>query len=121
MYNIRNSWNKGMDSALQGVSQGNVNIGIFQETKVTGEILEWESSRYQVTAVEAPSPHHGGIAVFHQKAENFFFEAPCIHVRNIASSQMVMGQQGWHDSGCYITPNDELTIEDVVAAINRWT
>ena len=33
-YNIRNGRNRGLESALMGVSQANVDLGIFQETKV---------------------------------------------------------------------------------------
>ena len=35
MYNIRNGQNGGIESALQGMLQENVDLGVFQETDVT--------------------------------------------------------------------------------------
>ena len=37
-YNIRNGPNRGLESALMGIYQANMDLGIFQETKVTGGI-----------------------------------------------------------------------------------
>ena len=34
-YNIRNGRDRGLDSALRGMSQANMELGIFQETKIT--------------------------------------------------------------------------------------
>ena len=41
-YNIRNGRNGGMDSALRGMSQANMDLGIFQETKYTDGIYTRE-------------------------------------------------------------------------------
>ena len=35
-YNIRNGRNGGLKSALRGMGQANVDVGVFQETKLTG-------------------------------------------------------------------------------------
>ena len=43
-YNIRNGRNGGMDSALRGMSQANMDLGIFQETKYTDGIYTRESA-----------------------------------------------------------------------------
>ena len=43
-YNIRNGRNGGLESALQGMSQANMDLGIFQETKCTDEIYTCESA-----------------------------------------------------------------------------
>ena len=37
-YNIRNGRNRGLESALRGMSQANMDLGIFQETKCTDGI-----------------------------------------------------------------------------------
>ena len=34
-YNIRNGWNGRLESAFRGMTQVNVNVGVFQETKLT--------------------------------------------------------------------------------------
>ena len=38
VYNIRNGRNKGLESALRGMSQANMDLGILQETKCTDGI-----------------------------------------------------------------------------------
>ena len=38
IYNIRNSLNRVLNLALRGVSQANMDLGIFQETKITDGI-----------------------------------------------------------------------------------
>ena len=54
-YNIRNGRNGGLESALQGMSQANMDLGIFQETKCTDGIYTRESAGYRVVATDAPS------------------------------------------------------------------
>ena len=54
-YNIRNGRNGGLELALQGLSQANMDLGIFQETKCTDGIYTCESARYCVVATDAPS------------------------------------------------------------------
>ena len=53
--NIRNVRNGGLESALRGMSQANMDLGIFQETKVTDGIYTRESAWYIVVATDAPS------------------------------------------------------------------
>ena len=43
-YNIRNGRNRGLESALRGMSQDNMDLGIFQETKVTDGIYTRRSA-----------------------------------------------------------------------------
>ena len=64
-YNIKNGRNEGLESALRGVSQSNIGLRVFQETKVTEGIYMWEYSRYMVVESEAPSTHSRGIAMFY--------------------------------------------------------
>ena len=54
--------------------QENVNLGVFQETKVTGEVLARESSRYWVMTTEVPSPPRMCIAAFYYEAGRFYLE-----------------------------------------------
>ena len=116
-YNIRNGRKGGLESALRGMSQANVDLGIFQEKKVTTGIYTRESSGYRVVALEAPSAYIGGVALFYCAAEHFFVKALQIHVANVASFQLVSGGQRWYIVGCYLAPDNPLTIEDVVAFI----
>ena len=63
-YDIRNGRNGGLESALKGVSQANMDLGIFQETKVTDGIYTRGLAGYSVVATDAPTQHYGGVAVF---------------------------------------------------------
>ena len=53
-YNIRNGRNGGLEAALQGMSQANMDLGIFQETKLTDGIYTRGSAGYSVVATGAP-------------------------------------------------------------------
>ena len=64
-YNIRNGCNDGLEAALQGMSQANMYLGIFQETKLTDGIYTRGSDGYSVVATDAPSQYRGGVAIFH--------------------------------------------------------
>ena len=54
-YNIRNGRNGGLESTLRGVSQANMDLGIFQETKITNDIFTCGSAEYSVVALDKPS------------------------------------------------------------------
>ena len=43
-YNIRNGRNGGLESALRGMAQANIDLGVFQETKCTDGIYTHESA-----------------------------------------------------------------------------
>ena len=70
-YNIRNGRNEGLEAALRGVSQTNMNLGILQETKLTDGIYTRGSAGYSVVATDAPSQHCGGVAIFHWPEPHF--------------------------------------------------
>ena len=54
-YNIRNGRNGGLELTFRGVSQANMDMGIFQETKVTDSMCTHGSDGYSVVATDAPS------------------------------------------------------------------
>ena len=58
-YNIRNGRNRGLDSALRGISQANMDLGIFQDTKCTEGIYTRKSAGYRVVATDATIRHRG--------------------------------------------------------------
>ena len=74
-YNIRNGRNGGLESALRGMSQANMDLGIFQETKCTDGIYTCESAGYCVFATDAPSQHRGGVTLFYRPSPLFEVEA----------------------------------------------
>ena len=56
--------NRGLESALRGMAQAKIDLGVFQETKCTDVIYTHESARYRVIATDTPSRHRGGVAIF---------------------------------------------------------
>ena len=74
-YNIRNRRNGVLESALRGMSQANMDLGIFQETKLTDGIYIRGSAGYSVVATDTPSRHRSGVAIFHRPAPHLVVEA----------------------------------------------
>ena len=116
-YNIQNGQNGGLESALQGMSQENLDLGIFQETKLTGGVYTHRSSGYSVVATDAPSRQRGGVAVFYQLSPRYAVEAIKQFGQNVVGFQLVMGEQQWYIIVCDLAPDNTLTIESVVTAL----
>ena len=57
------------------MSQANMDLRIFQETKLTDGIYTRRSAGYSVVATDTPSQHRGGVTIFHQPAPRFEVEA----------------------------------------------
>ena len=70
-YDIWNGRNGGMELTLRGMYQANMDLDIFQETKVTDGIYTCGSAGYSVVATDAPIRHCGGVAVFYRTAPHF--------------------------------------------------
>ena len=93
-YNIRNVHNGGLESALRGVSQAKMDLGIFQETKVTDGIYTSGSAGCSVVATDAPSRNRGRVAVFHRPAPHFVVEAVQHFGPNVVGFHLAMGGGG---------------------------
>ena len=52
-----------------------MDLGIFQETKVTDGIYTCGSDGYSVVTTDVPRRHRGGVAVFYYTALHFAVEA----------------------------------------------
>ena len=63
-YNIRNGRNGGLEAALRGMSQDNMDLRILQETKLANGVYTHGSAGYSVIATDAPSRHRSGVAIF---------------------------------------------------------
>ena len=57
------------------MSQANMDLGIFQETKCKYGIYTRESDGYCVVATDAPSQHRGRVALFYRPSPLFEVEA----------------------------------------------
>ena len=118
-YNISNGRNGVLESALQGISQANMDLGIFQETKLTDGIYTCGSAGYSIVATDAPSRHRGGVAIFHRPAPHFAVEEVQQFRPNVIGFQLAPGARRWYIVGCYLAPNDSLTIERFVEALRE--
>ena len=94
-YNIRNGWNRALESALLIISMANMGLGVFQYTKVTKCIYTRESSEFRVVETEIPSVHSSGVAVFYRAAEHFSMEALHTYRANIVRFQLESGGRRW--------------------------
>ena len=94
-YNIRNGRNGGLEAALRGMSQANMDLGIFHEMKLTDGIYTHGSAGYSVVAMDAPSRHSGGGEIFHRTAPHFAVEAVQQFGPNVIGFQLATGAQQW--------------------------
>ena len=118
-YYVRKGRNGGLESALGGIYQANMDLGIFQETKVTDRISTCGSAGYSVVLTDAPIRHRSGVVVFHRTVPHFTVEAVQKFGPNVVGFQLATGERRWYIVGCYLAPDDTWTIESVVAALKE--
>ena len=99
------------------MDQANIDLGFFQETKCTDGIYTCESAGYRVVAIDAPSQHRSGVALFYRPSSLFVVEAIRYYGPNLLSFEVATGGRRWYIIGCYIAPDDARTIERVVTAL----
>ena len=104
---------------MRGMSQANMDLGIFQEKKVTDRIYTHGSDGYIVVATDALSRHCGRVAVFHRPAQHFTVEAVQQLGPNIVGFQLAKGERRWYIVECYLSPENNSMIESVVAALKE--
>ena len=92
-YSIRNGRKGGLESALRGMSQANMDLGILQETKITNGVYTRGSAGYKVIATDAPSQHRGGVALFYRLTPRFAVEAVEKCGPNVMVWQVVTGEK----------------------------
>ena len=97
-----------MESALRGMSQANMDLGILQEKKLTDGIYTRRSVGYSVVAMDVAIQHHGGVAIFHRPAPQFAVEAVQKFGLNVIGFQLATGAQRYYIVGCYLRPRQHL-------------
>ena len=105
--------------ALRGVSQANMVLGIFQETKLTDGVYTRGSAGYSVIATDAPIRHRGGVALFSLSEPHFVVEAVEKFGPNVLGLQLATGARRWYIVGVCIAPEDTETMERVVEEIQK--
>ena len=118
-YNIRNGRKGGLEAALRGMSQANMDLGILQETTLIDGVYTRGSAGYKVITTDAPSRHRGGVTLFYRPTPHFVVEAVERCRPNVMVFQVATGERRWHIVGAYVAPEDEVTMETVIAAIGQ--
>ena len=95
-YNIWNGRNGGLESALRGMYQANMDLRIFQETKLTDGIYTRGSDEYSAVTTYTPSRHRGRVLVFHRPPPRFVVEAVQQKGPNVVSFQLETGERQWY-------------------------
>ena len=83
--------NGGLESALRGMAQANIDLGVFQETKCTDGIYTCKLAGYRVVATEAPSRHRGGAELFYKPSAQFAVEEVREYGPNVISFEVASG------------------------------
>ena len=118
-YKIRNGRNGGLALDLRGVSQVNIDLRIFQDTKLTNGIYTCGSVGYSIVATDTPSRHCSGVSFFYRLSPHFAVEAIQKFGPDTVGSHMTAGERQWCIIGCYLIPDNTLTIYIFVAALNE--
>ena len=95
-------------------------LGIFQETKVTDGIYTCRLAGYSVNATDALRRHCSGVALFHHPALHFVVEAVHKFGPDVVGFQLATGERRWYIVGCYLSPYDTLTINSAIAALKKY-
>ena len=103
-YNIRNCRNGGLEAAIRGMEQANMDLGVLQETKITDGVYTRTSAGYRVVATDAPRRHRGGIALFYRDGACFAIEEVRPYGPKVISFEVVTGRRRWYIIGCYLAP-----------------
>ena len=96
-----------------------MDLGIFQETKLTDGIYTRGLGGFSVFATDAPSLHRGGVAIFFRPAPHFAVEAVQQFGPNFIGLQLATGARRWYIVGCYLAPDDISMIERVVEVLRE--
>ena len=67
-----------------------MDLGVFQETKLTKCIYTRESSGFKVVVTETPIAHSGSVAIFYRTTNHLSVEAFQVHGANIVRRQAVV-------------------------------
>ena len=103
--------------ALRALHQGNIDIGVLQELKLTQGIHTWNGSGYDVWATEAEIHHRGGIAVAWRAKAGWQVEGFANYGPNMVSVWVTMGQQRWYVVGAYVNTKYDPTVAQVEQAL----
>ena len=82
-----------MDKIFAGVSQANVDVGVFHEIKLTEVIYMRIWAGYRVVATPKPSQKQGGVAIVYQDSPVITFKEIHQFGANVIMLQLEMGKR----------------------------
>jgi hypothetical protein len=94
-------------------------LEILMETKVTDGIRTQNLSGYSVVALNAPSAHQGGIALFWRPNKSYVVKDWRIGGPNMLTLVLVTGSYQFFAVGCYIPPNNLSMLTTIKQAWNE--
>ena len=92
-YNTCNGIKWGLYSALRGISQANMYLGIFQETKLTDGVYPHGSAGYSVASIDVPSRHRGRVTFFYRLSPRSEVEAVHQFGPNVVGFLLATGEK----------------------------
>ena len=110
--------------ALRWMAQGNLELGVLQDKKLTYGVYTRELAGYSVVSMVAPNRHCGGVAVFYGVLPQFSVMALQQFRIIIVRFHMMTRERQWYIVGCYLYPDDASNSECVLAAVRkrpRWS
>ena len=87
-----------------------MDVGVFQETKVTEGMYMRLSEGCMVVLMPEPIQHQGGIVIFYRDSLVFAVKEIRQFGANFITCQMATGERCWYIVGCYLDPGDGITI-----------
>ena len=118
-YSIFNRRNGRIKYKSKGMDQDNLDLGLFQDIKVTDRIHTRMSAGYQVLADDATIQHHVGMNILYREMPHFQVKAFRLHGKNLPIFQLVSGSRIWFIVGCYLSLEDTLTTDHIVVNIDH--
>ena len=106
-YHICHGRNGGLESLLRGMDLGNIDLGVFQEIKVTDGFHTCASKNYRVFATNTPIQHSVGVLLLYRyDASHLKVETMQQHGLNALSFQVTPRGRWWFIFGFYIAPDN---------------
>ena len=104
-------------SALRAMGKMGVDVGVFQETKITKGIYPRSGFGYSVFATDARSRSCGGVALFWRDCDGCAVEEQRGWGPNVLSFHLVTGRGRFYCIGAYCPPSD--VDEEAIGDIQR--
>ena len=115
--NIRLRRTGALEAALRALQQGNVDIRVLQDTKLTRGIHMRYGAGYSVLVTHAEIIHWGGVAAVWMEKAGWQVEGIANYGPSVVTSVLTTGWRIWYVVGAYVTLNDAPTIAHVEEAL----